>query len=447
MSDPIQDLEALAQQGVDVSPLPASEVRRRGDRRRRRQQTLAAVGGVAAIALIVTPIAVLASGRDNAGPIDTPTITKTVDTTQPTPVQPAKLTKIPEGFPLAYELQRQEDGTTPTPALNELGPQIPAPCASPAQNFDEFMDNLGVRATYPAEGSDGRTLRTFENSVVAIKAMDSVRAPAELCTQDGDRVWTVRRLDLGEEAFTLVQTFGQGLGGVIYQFVRVGNAVLVTEAGGEWDLTSSVPAGIRDRSAIADRISQEMCVFAEHSCGVEGEPLAADIAPDFPLDVDMEADGGDFHKQGPSSGAKGVYLPDLCGSTAWPVTGRDRLAVNVSGPEYGDDRTVQALDTPDQAVAVLQGLRDAVAACPTEGNAVYDVLARDTGYDSFTFGVSYTDGLGSGVWQATRVGRGLLVLSTHGEGNRDSLPSQADLLTATTEKITPAMCAFTEAGC
>jgi hypothetical protein len=36
MSDPIRDLENLKHEGMNVNPLPASEVRRRGTRLRRR---------------------------------------------------------------------------------------------------------------------------------------------------------------------------------------------------------------------------------------------------------------------------------------------------------------------------------------------------------------------------------------------------------------------------
>ena len=45
-------------EGMHVNPLPASEVRRRGDRMRRRNTTLATVGGVVAAAVFIgTPVA------------------------------------------------------------------------------------------------------------------------------------------------------------------------------------------------------------------------------------------------------------------------------------------------------------------------------------------------------------------------------------------------------
>ena len=66
--DPIKDLEDFNQQGLNVNPLPPSEVRRLGDRMRRRNAAFAAVGAAAAIAVIVTPLAVFAGGRDHAEP-------------------------------------------------------------------------------------------------------------------------------------------------------------------------------------------------------------------------------------------------------------------------------------------------------------------------------------------------------------------------------------------
>ena len=52
-----------------MNPLPASEVRRRGDRMRRRNTALATVGGVVAAAVFIgTPVALM-SGNDN-GTVD-----------------------------------------------------------------------------------------------------------------------------------------------------------------------------------------------------------------------------------------------------------------------------------------------------------------------------------------------------------------------------------------
>ena len=78
---------------------------------------------------------------------------------------------------------------------------------------------------------------------------------------------------------------------------------------------------------------------------------------------------------------------------------------------------------------------------------MWTVLERDTGYDTVTMGLTYDNGLGSSVFQVTRVGSARLMVSTYGEGSLSSLDQQADQVTGTTEKIVPAMCAFTKTGC
>jgi hypothetical protein len=62
-------------------------------------------------------------------------------------------------------------------------------------------------------------------------------------------------------------------------------------------------------------------------------------------------------------------------------------------------------------------------------------------------GLTYADGLGSSVFQVTRVGQARLMVSTYGEGSLASLDAQADEVTETTGKIVRAMCVFTKTGC
>ena len=78
---------------------------------------------------------------------------------------------------------------------------------------------------------------------------------------------------------------------------------------------------------------------------------------------------------------------------------------------------------------------------------MWTVLARDTGYDTVTVGLTYDDGLGSSVFQVTRVGSARLMVQTYGEGSLASLDEQADGVTGTTEQIVRSMCAFTKTGC
>jgi len=455
MSDPIEQLQSLTQQGVDVTPLPPSEVRRRGDRLRRRNQALAAVGGVAAIALIATPIALLAGGREQAlPPADTPT--PTVTETATTAPGSWRVT-IPSGFPLA------EGWPEPTETGTGLGVAGPsddlavdepgAMCPATAVSVPAPVDRLAATWSQP-EDFRSRQLLLFANDGHAQQYADWLRATFADCdgVESGDGyIVSAAVVDFQPVSFAWSATLRSELQGAaapglqLVQVAVVGNAVLVNAGSDEG---SDAGAMSNEYAGEVVDVLAAMDVFEGSPQPSESETAAPldDIPAGFPLTVDAQADGGDFAWEGPSARAPGVVLPDLCDSNPYP-TGQDRLAFNVAGPEYGDDRTLLTFDRADNAVAALEYLRARASNCPSEQNVRYDILARDPGYDSFTFGASYTDGLGSEVWQATRVGRGLLLLHTYGEGTRDSLPLQADVLTQLTGKITPAMCVFTEAGC
>src|SRR5690349_1615995 len=75
MSDPTHDLENFGTGGIDVTPLPPSEVRRLGDRRRaqRRNAAVIAASVLAAVAVSV-PVALTRGDDGSTGtPLQTPT--------------------------------------------------------------------------------------------------------------------------------------------------------------------------------------------------------------------------------------------------------------------------------------------------------------------------------------------------------------------------------------
>jgi len=449
MSDPLDELRNLRHLGGDVTPLPPAEVRRRGDVRRRRTHALAAVGGVAVIALIATPIAVLASGNgQHAIP---PAVTPSV-------------TAIPGDFPLALGYPDTNEDLTPVRVgTADLLADITY-CGVKAFPATPRRDLASVTYT-GAEDYRSRALAVYATDAEAQGVVDQFRATVEACPDEtigGTRqVYTEVPVAAGEDSVAMTHTYegpgdGPNLGLEVIEVVRVGNAVLFTSGYGEGNSPGTAPADNAQPFVDATApVVGKLCVFAAGGCGsptpadpssTPAVPTSDDIPPGFPITVSAEPDGGDFRWEGPSARASGVALPDQCPfDEISRVT--DRLAFNVQGPEYGDDRSLLTFEDADQSVSTLEAIRSAFDRCPTGGNSLFEALPRDTGYDSFTFGVSYTDGLGSSVWQATRVGRSLLLLSTYGEGNRDSLPLQADVLTTLAGKITPSMCAFTEAGC
>ena len=119
-NDPLESLDNFPE-GLHVDSLPASEVRRRGDRMRRRNTALATVGGVVAAAVFIgTPVALMSGNdKDTVDPAPSPpTPTVTEDG------QPGWLTEIPAEFPLADGFPETNglDGS-PTEVVDSPGPQ------------------------------------------------------------------------------------------------------------------------------------------------------------------------------------------------------------------------------------------------------------------------------------------------------------------------------------
>ena len=89
----------------DLHPLPASEVRRRGDRLRRRNTAMAAVGGTAAALVAVgVPVALVQGGGDDDA---APTPIANQPTTQVTTQVVAWRTEVPADFPLVQGLHEE----------------------------------------------------------------------------------------------------------------------------------------------------------------------------------------------------------------------------------------------------------------------------------------------------------------------------------------------------
>ncbi|MCY4725266.1 hypothetical protein NYO98_03170 [Nocardioides sp. STR2] len=175
----------------------------------------------------------------------------------------------------------------------------------------------------------------------------------------------------------------------------------------------------------------------------------ARIPSDFPLGVGLPEDGGDDDVTAPTDDVA-MDPVEMCGRDVWPAAGAAgtrHLYSAVLGPEYYDGRELVVHADADAAVAAMSGVRRAARDCRRSANQVWTVLARDTGYDTVTLGLTYDDGLGSSVYQVTRVGSARLMVQTYGEGTLASLDRQADEVTATTNQIVQAMCAFTKTGC
>ncbi|MCW2792569.1 MAG: hypothetical protein JWO76_1667, partial [Nocardioides sp.] len=211
MSDPLEHLHRFDTEGLDVNPLPASEVRRRGNRMRRRNNALAAVGGLAAVALIAVPLAITAHGDDRTG-IDPANPSPTL-TTEPA-VSTAWVQEIPGSFPLTRGMPATNghDGS-PVTAQPGYDAQAPvAPCGSQPWDTETPVPASDVEQaiyTGESEGGEERVLALYADQDAAAEALDAIRTPlVEGCTVPRHGIESIEvPSDLGEESLVYVDRY------------------------------------------------------------------------------------------------------------------------------------------------------------------------------------------------------------------------------------------------
>ncbi|WP_109510053.1 hypothetical protein [Nocardioides speluncae] len=458
--DPIRDLENFSLEGDPVHPLPASEVRRRGDRLRRRRQGLVAVAAAAAVAVIATSTVVAAQNLTGGDTQPAP---------EPSP-SPDWLDRIPDDFPLAQGW--------PKPGLSGGGEStsVPGRVVGPDRNVDPLRlyacaDEVGVanpadRLTAAIEQFEFRMreVRLFADDTTAQAHLDSMREAYQACPRQDTGGGTaslhqVNDLDGGEDAFEVETTYddnGDPANSLrVLHVVRVGNAVFLDD-GSSSDQDIDVHQLAAEHRAQLDPPLGAMCVFAAEPCAQEApssEPpgdARTDIPKDFPIGVDLEATDADSEIIGPSATARGVNELDLCGTSLRPSGHVGRLATTYTAPEYADSRELVTFPSVDAAVDYLAGLRAAVSDCPDTGQGrTITPLEADTGYDdSVTFALSDQEqGLGAETYQVVRVGNAVLLTDESTHGTLDSARRDLPVRTALAGKLIPHMCVFTEAGC
>lgn len=467
--DPIRDLENFSLEGDPVHPLPASEVRRRGDRMRRRRTGALAVGAAAAVAVIATSSVVAAQNLTGGGspepaPQPSPSATRTA-----TP-SAEWLTRVPDGFPLADgwpepELEAGGEATTPTRGKvvgpnREILPMTLYVCGKEIATPTDPVDRLS--AQLPQSFGRERQVGVFPDDSVAQEYVDSVRDAYQGCpryeTDPGDASLSrVIDLDRGDEAFQVHGNFENAdeisENVEVVHVVRVGNAVLVERSSGFGPDVAPIAA---DHLADMAPPLAAMSVFAEAQSTPDSTPdstpasgeFRTDIPKDFPIDTGLEDTDADSEIVGPSATARGVNDLELCGTSQLPTGYVGRLAVTYTAPEYGDSRELVTFADAEAAVRYLAALRTAVRDCPEDGlGRTLTELKADTGYDSITFALSSREGLGAEVYQVVRVGNGVLLTDEASHGTLDSARRDAPERTALADKLTPEMCIFTEAGC
>ena len=447
MPDPIEELSNF-EPGVPVNPMSAAEVRRRGDRLRRRKTALVVGGAVAAVVLVAVPVAVFAGGDDGG---------------EPAPAEQGLTSDVlltADEVPARERLTAWEEAE-PEGQVLACAPQEPAVLDADTSLRRDFAANI---AESPADDIPASVVRTE-----VLQFADVATARQEYEQAQG---WI----------------FGcPGGDDLARKGVSVTN-VEITDGQGEWrqhdfyapDICTECDAVRFDRMGIAqfdDRVV--LLSLAEVGGPLEPEGLDASMdelftaavtkaggeitdqgtaevpqALDFPIENGLATDS-DSSIDGPGPDVEGVILPEgFCGAAAWPSSEpAARLAVKVTGPEYGIWRELVTFDSTDEAVAVVEELRAAVADCPQVAAddpandlsfVSHDV---DSGYDDATFSYTYSEGLGGVVYQFVRVGHAVLATAQAGEWSPETAKSGAEELNGENTQLIPLMCEYTEEGC
>ncbi len=402
------------------------------------------------------------------------------DQSAPSATAPGPGTTIPDDFPLAAGMGGPQD-TIPTTRTGTGLRDLELCGTSP-------LRGLGIRDRMVADNSGGESANTRE--LVLLGSPDEAATVAEAfadlasacdkpdARDDVETLTEVLGSPFGPEpATTLRQTYtfdGQvGDGATVVHVVPVGASLLVTSTYVLWtpdraDQAVEETAGpLQETVTALEMFDDGTTPTAEPSTEPTTEPSTeptesptpgptgsvVEIPAGFPLAVGLPEDDGETKVSPPSPDGDGMGEVQICGRVVWPHSRTDdvgdtrRLVTGALGPEYFDGRELIVHADADTAVQAMATTREAVGACRRFDSQVWTPLDRDTGYDTVTVGLTYADGLGSSVFQVTRVGSALLMVQTYGEGSLASLDEQADGVTETTGTIVPAMCVFTKTGC
>ena len=295
MSDPFETLKHL-DEGTAGPALPASEVRRRGDRMRRRRTTVRALGAACAVAVITTGGIALGGDLTGSSPQPPPAsqdADPTPDGTRSAEPRPV-VTEIPDDFPLAdgYPPDTGSDETLVGPAADVQAFERLDACNELAYPTVDPADRLGVTFTQP-EDLRNRELTTYADDASAREALTHLVETYRACTRESFggppesvTLTGVRQTGLGDDGYAVVQSYEvdgrTAIGLSQIQAVRVGNALLLSTTSNEgWGDAEGINAAVSAEEDTLSPLAAAMCVFAEAGCGgeqpteVEGDGDAA----------------------------------------------------------------------------------------------------------------------------------------------------------------------------
>jgi hypothetical protein len=191
-------------------------------------------------------------------------------TASPTPTSSPTEAGIPDDFPLAEGLVDDGDTTVTAPRRGVRGIHLQPVCWGVVWPGAD-VDRLVVEQVGPELGVT-RELVVFPDAATAAAVARKVRVRAARCRRlPATSQRAAMHVTLhGDDDTDLVTSFSETLtggqpGGSVFEFTRVGRAVLAVEDAGEWTRGSALD-GARDlRRADRDLVAR-MCVFRGTDC-------------------------------------------------------------------------------------------------------------------------------------------------------------------------------------
>jgi hypothetical protein len=263
----LHDLDHFDQGLPRMDLLPASEIRRRGDRMRRRRTAAVTVAGVLAAAVAIgTPVVALSGGGDDRGvqPVEQPT---------PAPTEPPAgwVTTIPEHFPLTSGFA--DPDATPTDSLAG-DPSLSVACGS--EGFAGFTDNAVVTYQGESEDREVRILVVYADAAGAAADLAELRDAVDGCEPipAGEGTTMVSEpveADFGtEESFAFTQQVRHDDGLLsdlsVFAVARTGNAIYVDTSYGAAGGDQVVAAELERLELNSAAPLDALCAFAVEPC-------------------------------------------------------------------------------------------------------------------------------------------------------------------------------------
>jgi hypothetical protein len=435
MPDPMDELEHFTTPGLTMTPLSASEVRRRGNRMRRRNNALATVGGIAAVAIIATPIALAATGGPSADP-QPPIATQPAGGWKQDVPADFDIAALPAGSTFTFDAQDE-------PAIDQV--RVCGAMAFDTTADDAVTDTAGATTDADAntDGGTGRTLAVYTDAEAAQAALDELRQGVTDCPVEEQPRGLPLVNDVldGEVAGTqdsLVWTNQAKDGDVlsdmtVFEAARVGNALYLafshSALGGE-QAQANVTLLLQQSAPVVD----QMCTFSIEGCApaqpdaseAVDEPtgLTGAIPDSFPLEKGLPTDPqGGVGIEGPSHDLDlAPYNLEnnlqACGTAPQGLPEpADTLNAGFRSAGLGVLRQLHTFDSVEDAQAYAEGVMAPFASCVEEPEGgvtrIHEVTPEQVGDHASSavvrFELDGEPGPGYEVVQVVRVGQAVLL--------------------------------------